>query len=44
MDFIKTIFKITPDVELPKHNLFCECRKCVRSSLQYIRELRKALK
>jgi hypothetical protein len=24
------------------HDLFCDCRKCVRSSVQYLKELNKA--
>lgn len=32
------------EADWPKHSLFCECRRCVRSQIRYIIEMRKAFK
>lgn len=45
IDFIKTLWpRRQPAPALPKHNLFCECRRCNPSAARYMRELKKAFR
>lgn len=37
--------KARPGVDVwPPHNLFCTCRKCVKSHSGYVRELKKVMR